>query len=146
MELLKARVEESLLRAALSVNREMVLLYWRIGREIAERQQQEGWGAKVVDRLANDLKPAFPVDAVDQVESLKAIPAMLMSSRTTRMYQRRTVESHRAPSGLSPEPLRLPDAAPGLECALLDLGHGHGVALEVAISERAMRRRLTPPP
>ncbi|MBN3952040.1 MAG: DUF1016 domain-containing protein [Nostoc sp. NMS7] len=38
----------------------VVLLYWQIGREIIIRQQQQGWGAKVIERLARDLKAAFP--------------------------------------------------------------------------------------
>jgi predicted nuclease of restriction endonuclease-like (RecB) superfamily len=42
------------------VNRELVTLYWQIGREILDRQQRQGWGAGVVDRLARDLKAAFP--------------------------------------------------------------------------------------
>ncbi len=47
-------------RAAVAVNRELVLLYWQIGRDILRRQQEEGWGAKVIDRLAADLHAAFP--------------------------------------------------------------------------------------
>jgi predicted nuclease of restriction endonuclease-like (RecB) superfamily len=42
------------------VNRELVTLYWQIGREILDRQLRQGWGAAVVDRLARDLKAAFP--------------------------------------------------------------------------------------
>ncbi len=38
----------------------MVLLYWDIGRVILDRQEREGWGAKVIDRLAADLREAFP--------------------------------------------------------------------------------------
>jgi predicted nuclease of restriction endonuclease-like (RecB) superfamily len=57
---LKERVRSAQVRAALSVNRELVLLYWQIGREIINRQQQQGWGAKVIERLARDLKAAFP--------------------------------------------------------------------------------------
>ena len=56
---LKQRIRESQLRASLSVNRELVLLYWRIGRDILLRQEREHWGAKVIDRLASDLKNAF---------------------------------------------------------------------------------------
>lgn len=37
-----------------------MLLYWQIGRDILERQNQQGWGAKVVDRLADDLRREFP--------------------------------------------------------------------------------------
>jgi hypothetical protein len=42
-----------------AVNRELVLLYWRIGPDILVRQERERWGAKVVDRLAADLQKAF---------------------------------------------------------------------------------------
>ncbi|HWF12077.1 MAG TPA: DUF1016 N-terminal domain-containing protein [Bryobacteraceae bacterium] len=44
----------------MAVNRELVLLYWQLGRDILDRQQRENWGAKVIDRLAADLKRAFP--------------------------------------------------------------------------------------
>ncbi len=57
---LKVRIEQAQVRAALAVNSELVLLYWSIGRDILMRQQQQGWGAKVVDRLAADLHRAFP--------------------------------------------------------------------------------------
>lgn len=57
---LKERVRAAQVRAALAVNRELVLLYWRIGRGILERQEREGWGAKVIDRLSRDLRGEFP--------------------------------------------------------------------------------------
>jgi predicted nuclease of restriction endonuclease-like (RecB) superfamily len=57
---LKERIRHAQVRAALSVNRELILLYWQIGREILNRQQQHGWGAKVIERLSADLRRAFP--------------------------------------------------------------------------------------
>src|SRR5436190_15817941 len=57
---LKERIRSAQVRAALAVNRELVLLYWQIGRDILARQQQRGWGARVIDRLAADLHQAFP--------------------------------------------------------------------------------------
>lgn len=57
---LKTRIQSAQQRAALAVNGELLRLYWQIGRDILERQAQAGWGAKVVDRLAYDLKMAFP--------------------------------------------------------------------------------------
>ena len=57
---LKSRIHSAQQRAALAVNRELVLLYWQIGRDILERQSLQGWGAKVIDRLAHDLRQAFP--------------------------------------------------------------------------------------
>lgn len=44
----------------LSANAALILLYWEIGRSILQRQQSEGWGAKIIDRLSHDLKTAFP--------------------------------------------------------------------------------------
>ena len=57
---LKTRIRSARTRAALSVNRELILLYWQIGRDILERQEREGWGAKIIERLANDLRVEFP--------------------------------------------------------------------------------------
>ena len=57
---LKARVRTAQVQAALSVNRELILLYWHIGREILRAQQAQGWGTKVVERLAQDLAAEFP--------------------------------------------------------------------------------------
>ena len=57
---LKNRIHSAQQRAALAVNRELVLLYWQIGRDILARQAEQGWGAKVIERLAQDLRNAFP--------------------------------------------------------------------------------------
>ena len=57
---LKRRIHTAQQRATLAVNRELVLLYWQIGRDILARQAQQGWGAKVIERLAHDLRSAFP--------------------------------------------------------------------------------------
>jgi len=57
---LKERIRSAQVKAALAVNRELVLLYWQIGQEILQRQGQEGWGTKVIDRLVKDLKHEFP--------------------------------------------------------------------------------------
>jgi predicted nuclease of restriction endonuclease-like (RecB) superfamily len=57
---LKDRIRSAQLRATLSVNRELVLLNWQIGRDILARQEAQGWGAKVIDRLAADLRRSFP--------------------------------------------------------------------------------------
>lgn len=57
---LRARIHTTQQRAALAVNRELVLLYWQIGQDILQRQTEQGWGAKVIERLAHDLRTAFP--------------------------------------------------------------------------------------
>jgi predicted nuclease of restriction endonuclease-like (RecB) superfamily len=76
---LKDRVRTAQLRACLSVNRELILLYWRTGHDILERQNQAGWGAKVIDRLARDLHSEFP--------DMKGL------SRTNLLYMRAFAEA-----------------------------------------------------
>lgn len=57
---LKTRIHSAQQRATLAVNRELVQLYWQIGRDILARQAEQGWGAKVIERLAQDLRTTFP--------------------------------------------------------------------------------------
>lgn len=57
---LKGRIHGAQQRAALAVNRELVQLYWQIGRDILQRQATQGWGSKVIERLAHDLRVSFP--------------------------------------------------------------------------------------
>jgi predicted nuclease of restriction endonuclease-like (RecB) superfamily len=57
---LKNRIRGAQVRAALAVNRELVLLYWSIGRDLSHRFDNEGWGTKINERLSHDLQAAFP--------------------------------------------------------------------------------------
>lgn len=57
---LKHQIQEAQIRAAVSVNRELIRLYWSIGALIISKQSNHGWGEKIVARLANDLRNAFP--------------------------------------------------------------------------------------
>lgn len=57
---LKDEISKARIRASLSANSEMILLYWKIGQGILSRQEQEGWGTKVIERLSKDLGRAFP--------------------------------------------------------------------------------------
>lgn len=57
---LKQRIQNERLRVVLASNSAMVLLYWDIGQRILEKQNTQGWGAKIIDRLAADLRGFFP--------------------------------------------------------------------------------------
>ena len=76
---LKKQISQARVKAALAVNKELVLLYWRIGTGILAKQNEEGWGTKVVTRLAKDLKREFP--------------DMRGFSRTNLMYMRTFAEA-----------------------------------------------------
>jgi predicted nuclease of restriction endonuclease-like (RecB) superfamily len=60
LEDIKSRIQTARVKAALAANRELVMLYWDIGRSIVNRQRIEGWGKAIVDRLAEDIQKAFP--------------------------------------------------------------------------------------
>ena len=57
---LKTQITQARIRAHLSVNKELIMLYWNIGNKILERQNVEGWGAKVIENISQDLRVAFP--------------------------------------------------------------------------------------
>jgi predicted nuclease of restriction endonuclease-like (RecB) superfamily len=57
---LKTRIHAAQQRAALAVNRELLSLYWRLGRDLLERQAGGTWGSGVIDRVSTDLRAAFP--------------------------------------------------------------------------------------
>lgn len=57
---LKSQIRTAQVRAAVVVNQELVLLYWSIGKEILTRQEVDGWGTGVIERLAKDLRSEFP--------------------------------------------------------------------------------------
>ena len=57
---IKRRVQTAQVRAALSANEELISLYWDIGRAIHGKQTEQGWGAKIIDQLAGDLRREFP--------------------------------------------------------------------------------------
>ena len=56
----KTRLKTARIRAHLSANRELLELYWDVGRMIAERQNLEGWGAAVIKQLSADIQREFP--------------------------------------------------------------------------------------
>jgi predicted nuclease of restriction endonuclease-like (RecB) superfamily len=57
---IKEKIVSSQIKAAVAVNRELITLYWEIGARIYLKQKDEGWGAKTIEKLAKDLKSAFP--------------------------------------------------------------------------------------
>jgi len=60
LDQLKKRVQQAQLKASLAVNSELISLYWEIGKSIVEKQEQEGWGTLVIEKLCRDLQDAFP--------------------------------------------------------------------------------------
>jgi len=57
---LKTRIREARVKAALSVNRELIRLHWEVGKSILEREESSRWGDRVLDKLSRDLRREFP--------------------------------------------------------------------------------------
>ncbi len=60
IEDIKSNIKNQRIKAHLSANKAMIMMYWNIGKAILEQQDKEGWGTKVIDRMSHDIKDAFP--------------------------------------------------------------------------------------
>jgi predicted nuclease of restriction endonuclease-like (RecB) superfamily len=117
---LKERIRSAQLRAAVAINRELVSLYWHIGRSIADRQKTEGWGKAVIDRLGDDLQKAFP--------------GMSGFSRTNVYRMRAFYLAYQDAGQLVPQLVgQITDV--GLPSAVADIPWGHNVVLVEQIKD-----------
>ena len=57
---IKKDIQQSQIKAAIAVNQELILLYWRIGKSLIEKIDHEGWGTKIITTLAHDISRSFP--------------------------------------------------------------------------------------
>ncbi|MEO1144421.1 MAG: PDDEXK nuclease domain-containing protein [Cyanobacteria bacterium J06638_22] len=85
---LKARIRTAQVKAAIAVNQELILLYWQIGQDILIRQQAEGWGAKVIERLSQDLQREFPDMKGFSPRNLKYMRAFAQAYPDEQIVQR----------------------------------------------------------
>jgi predicted nuclease of restriction endonuclease-like (RecB) superfamily len=111
----KARIHAAQQRAALAVNRELLALYWKLGRDILERQGRDGWGAGIVDKVSADLRVSFP--------NMKGF------SRANLMYMRAFAEAW-------PEP-------DFVQQAVGQLPWGHNLVLLTKLKDRGARLAYT---
>ena len=84
---LKDKIRSAQVKAAFSVNRELIQLYWQIGNEILTRQDAEGWGAKIIDRLSRDLLREFPDMKGFSVRNLKYMRRFAATWRDSTFVQ-----------------------------------------------------------
>lgn len=109
LDSLKTRVRQAQTKAMLSVNRELIQLYWDIGREIVQRQEQAGWGQSVLERLADDLQ--------------KALPGVSGFSRSNVFRMRAFYLAYRTPEIVAQPVRQIAEDAPPESVAHLPWGH-----------------------
>lgn len=95
---IKRRIQETRLRVVLSGNSEMVMLYWDVGRIIIDRQEQSGWGARVIDRLSADLREAFPDTKGFSPRNLKYMRTFSSAWPKRKFVQEVLAQTHHRPS------------------------------------------------
>jgi len=115
---IKARVQAARIKAGLAANRELLALYWDIGRLILDRQHSEGWGAKVIDRLAADLQREFPGRQGFSTRNLKYMRAFAEAWPETIGLRRTVARTDRRVAAIVQQPAaQLPWSH---HCLLLD--------------------------
>ncbi|MDZ4290172.1 MAG: PDDEXK nuclease domain-containing protein [Prosthecobacter sp.] len=143
---IKGRVRQAQHKAALSANAEMILMYWDIGRMIAARQEQEGWGASVIPRLAVDLKNELPEEKGFSERNIKRMLRFYReySEVTTKVPQAVALlqDVGNQASAIVPQPVaQLVTAAanPVLQQAVAQIPWGHNIALIEKIKDLPTR-------
>jgi predicted nuclease of restriction endonuclease-like (RecB) superfamily len=110
------------MRAVLSVNAELVRLYWDIGRMIDTRQQKEGWGTAVIPRLARELQNELPEEKGFSERNIKTMPAFYRADPD--------------PDAIVPQPVALSQSTQSL---LWSIPWGHHVFLIDRVDDPMVR-------
>lgn len=76
---MKERIRQARAKAIMSVNYELIMLYWHIGKSIIERQKNDGWGTKVIEILSGDLQKTFPETKGFSIRNLKYMRALALA-------------------------------------------------------------------
>ena len=145
LESLKCRVQQAQTKAMLSVNRELIQLYWDIGRLIVERQEQAGWGKGIVDRLASDIQKAFPGMGGFSPANVWRMRAFFLAYRPSDAILARAVRelaSDQSPSGPNRKKLAQPVRelpTPILPQPVAEIPWGHNVTLMEKVKVQAQR-------
>jgi predicted nuclease of restriction endonuclease-like (RecB) superfamily len=129
-------VQQAQTKAMLSVNRELIQLYWDIGRLIVERQEQAGWGQSVLEHLADDLQKALPGVGGFSRSNVFRMRAFYLAYRPVEEVAQ-PVRQKKAAGKVAQAVRLLPDSGPPQEVA--GLPWGHNVVLLQKIKEPAER-------
>lgn len=70
---IKKKIKQSQIKAAVKVNYELLDLYWKLGRDIVEKQEESKWGDSFLETMSKDLKKSFPGMKGFSLQNLKSI-------------------------------------------------------------------------
>jgi predicted nuclease of restriction endonuclease-like (RecB) superfamily len=131
----KQRVQTAQVKAALSANRELVLLYWDIGRAIVEAQKNKGYGKRVVEMLSADLRREFPAMSGLSALNLWRMRAFYLAYGASEQKLSQAVTE----SGSTSQKLKQPVSESPVQraMALQSAGQLHGEILSQPVTESA---------
>ena len=139
---MKSRIRSAHLSAARAVNRDMILLYWDIGRGIVEKQKEQGWGKSVVDRLAADLRKEFPDISGFSARNLWDMRRLIEAYSNARVLAQAVQEiEHLEKDGILRQPVaelendRTEQATEFLRQAVAEIPWGHNILILNKISD-----------
>ncbi len=119
---LKNNIHQSRLQTALKVNNDMLILYWYIGRQLIQKIDEDGWGAKIIEKLAVDLQKEFPDAQGFSVRSLKYMqkfaatyqdllivqqPAAQLKNDKSNLVQQPVAQLHNGKKKITQQPVSL---------------------------------------
>ncbi len=146
LDTLKTKIRQARIRATVNINIELLKLYWEIGKTIIEEQKKEGWGAKIIDKLAADLKTEFPDFKGLSVRNLKymrafteAYPSFGSIIQPTAAQSQNTENHHNKIVQVSPAQLEKNNPIQFMQGDLAQLSWYHHTTLLDKVKEREMR-------
>jgi predicted nuclease of restriction endonuclease-like (RecB) superfamily len=135
VEAIKKRIRTAQIKAAISANRELILLYWDIGRAIVDAQKNKGYGKRVVEMLSTDLRREFPAISGLSALNLWRMRAFYVAySGSDQKLSQAVTESDSAPQKLKQPVLESPAQR---AIALQPAGQLHGEILSQPVKESA---------
>lgn len=96
---IKQQIKSSQIKAIKSVNQEMIMLYFSIGKSIYQKQQELGWGAKVIDKLSHDIKSEFPELGGFSTRNMKLMVQFYREYATVEIVQPSVAQSEHEQNG-----------------------------------------------
>jgi predicted nuclease of restriction endonuclease-like (RecB) superfamily len=137
LEEIKARIQHAQSRAMLTVNAELIRLYWDIGRMVDERQQHEGWGAAIIPRLARELHNELPEEKGYSERNIKRMLSFYRAYRDPTAIVPHPVAQL---AGLEKVPQAVAQTGGGSDSILWSIPWGHHALLMEKVQELPARR------
>jgi predicted nuclease of restriction endonuclease-like (RecB) superfamily len=131
LDVVRTEIHRAQQRAVLSVNRELIFLYWDIGKLIAHKQQQEGWGRGIIPRLSEDIKGLSP--------EIKGFSPRNIGRMIAFFREYPNADRIQADAARSETDSFLPRAVAKIETLIFNLPWGHNILLLEKVKDRQQR-------